>query len=208
MLTYAIGLLAQLFFSARILVQWVLSERRRQVVAPAAYWVFSLMGSVLLFVYGALRNDFSILLGQTLSYYIYIWNLKSQGHWVQIKPSVFRYALLLLPPIVATMLMGQADDFLHSLFRNEDIPLWLLLLGSVGQCIFSLRFVYQWYYSYRIGKSTLPLGFWVISLVGSSIIIIYALIRLDPILILGQSFGLFAYIRNIMLSRREKGTSV
>ena len=201
---YAIGLLAQFFFSARVAIQWIMSERQRRVVTPALYWLFSLVGAVLMIVYGLFRDDFSILLGQTLTYYIYIWNLHTQGYWAQLRPRFLRWLLALLPVVVGLLLVHDAETFLQSLFRNEDIPLWLLLMGTVGQSIFSLRFVYQWYYSYRMGESVLPIGFWIISLVGSMIIIIYGIIRLDPVLILGQSFGYVAYVRNIMLSLRER----
>lgn len=81
---YAIGFIAQGFFSARILVQWILSERARRVLSPTVYWVFSLAGSILLFVYGWLRTDFSIMLGQLISYYIYVWNLNIKGAWKRI----------------------------------------------------------------------------------------------------------------------------
>ena len=79
MWVYAIGFLAQAFFSARILIQWILSERAKRVVSPTAYWVCSLAGSYLLFVYGWLRDDFAIILGQMVSYYIYLWNLNAKG---------------------------------------------------------------------------------------------------------------------------------
>ncbi len=203
LLVFGIGMLAQAFFSARILVQWILSERSRHVVTPTAYWAFSLIGSALMFVYGICRHDFSILLGQTITYYIYIWNLHAKGHWKSIRPSLVRYLMLALPPLALFLLASNADEFLQSLFRNENIPLWLLLLGSVGQIVFALRFVYQWYYSYRRGESMLPMGFWLCSLAGASLIIIYAIIRLDPVLILGQGFGFIAYFRNIVLLRRE-----
>ena len=52
--------------------------------------------------------------------------------------------------------------------------------------------------------SALPLGFWIISLAGSSAIIAYGIFRKDPVLILGQSFGIVAYIRNLMIGVREK----
>ena len=55
----------------------------------------------------------------------------------------------------------------------------------------------------RRNESLLPLGFWLISLLGSGIIVIYGLIRVDPILILGQSVGFIAYTRNIVLYRQE-----
>ena len=83
--------------------------------------------------------------------------------------------------------------FVNQFFKNEDIPLWLLVFGSLGQIIFTLRFVYQWLYSRRKNESVLPLGFWLISLTGSLIIVAYALYRRDPVLILGQSTGLLVY---------------
>mgnify|MGYP000777505683 FL=1 len=53
-------------------------------------------------------------------------------------------------------------------------------------------------------ESVLPPGFWIISIIGSSIIVSYAIIRLDPVLILGQSMGLVAYIRNLVIGRRSR----
>lgn len=54
------------------------------------------------------------------------------------------------------------------------------------------------------GESALPVPFWVISLVGSLMIAAYGIIRLDPILILGQSTGFIVYTRNIILGKRSK----
>jgi lipid-A-disaccharide synthase-like uncharacterized protein len=93
--------------------------------------------------------------------------------------------------------------FVENFLSHPNIPLWLLIFGSMGQIIFTLRFVYQWIYSMRRNESLLPLGFWLISLIGSGIIVIYGMIRLDPILILGQSVGFIAYTRNIILYRKE-----
>lgn len=76
--------------------------------------------------------------------------------------------------------------------------------GTVHSTGFTLRFVYQWYYSYRRHVSLLPLGFWIISLIGSGTIVIYGIIRRAPVLILGQSFGLVAYVRNIVLLSRQR----
>ena len=87
---------------------------------------------------------------------------------------------------------------------NEDIPLGVLIFGSMGQIIFTLRFVYQWLYSRRKNESMLPLGFWLISLSGSLIIVAYALYRRDPVLILGQSTGLIVYCRNIYILKKSK----
>lgn len=199
---YAVGFIAQGFFSARILLQWILSERAHRVLSPNIFWVFSLMGSVLLFSYGWLRSDFSIILGQLISYYIYIWNLNIKGVWQKI-PMLIRGIVMILPIVAILMMINDAAIFIDRFLHNREVPLPLLLFGSAGQVIFTLRFVYQWYYSYRKQESILPCGFWVISLIGSAIIVSYGVFRLDPVLILGQSFGLVAYIRNIILSKNE-----
>ena len=107
--------------------------------------------------------------------------------------------------MVVLYLLKDARAFAEQFFRNDSIPLWLLIFGSLGQIVFTLRFVYQWFYSRHKDESLLPLGFWVISLVGSFIIVAYAIYRRDPVLILGQSTGFIAYSRNIYLSFSCKG---
>lgn len=200
---YATGFIAQGFFSARMLMQWILSEKRREIVSPVVYWVCSLCGSILLFIYGCLRNDFAIVLGQLISYYIYVWNLDIKGVWTRL-PLAVRVVLFALPVGAVAYLLGDAEYFIRTFFHNPSIPFLLLLYGSAGQIIFTLRFIYQWYYSYRRHRSILPVGFWIISLVGSAIIVSYAVYRRDPVLILGQSIGFITYSRNIMIGIRSK----
>ena len=202
MWVYAIGFLAQAFFSARILIQWILSERAKRVVSPTAYWVCSLAGSYLLFVYGWLRDDFAIILGQMVSYYIYLWNLNAKGIWPRLS-AILRTVLLFTPVAALAGIARNAAHFFDTFMQNESVPLWLLLFGSAGQLIFSLRFVYQLYYSARRPESVLPSGFWGLSLLGSSMIVIYGAIRLDPVLILGQSVGFVAYTRNLLIGRKN-----
>lgn len=200
---YAIGFLAQGFFSARMLVQWFLSERAKKVVSPNLYWIFSLAGSILLFLYGWLRDDFAIIFGQLISYYIYIWNLNIKGLWHKL-PLLMRGIIFFLPVIAVALLFSDIDDFVLRFLHNSAISPWLLLWGSAGQVIFTLRFIYQWYYSYRRHESILPVGFWWISLTGCFIIVSYGIFRLDPVLILGQSVGFFTYSRNIVLYHTNK----
>jgi len=202
MIVFVIGFISQVLFFTRTLFQWVQSERARKVVSPTIYWVLSIVASYLFFIYGWLRNDFSILLGQLISYYIYIWNLNENGVWEKI--NLFIKVVLVLTPFLAIgFVLKNGNYFVDNFLTNKSIPLWLLIFGSLGQVIFTLRFVYQWIYSMRRNQSLLPVGFWIISLVGSGIIAIYGLIRLDPILILGQSVGFIAYTRNIALYRKE-----
>lgn len=199
---YTIGFVSQLFFSARTLVQWILSEKSRKVVSPSIFWMLSLIGSVLLFCYGWLRNDFSIILGQLISYYIYIWNLNIKGVWKHI-PDILRIILAMLPFVAIVHIMLNTSDFASQFFSHEDIPLWLLVYGCIGQVTFTCRFIYQWYYSKMRHQSILPVGFWVISLIGCAIIISYGVIRLDPVIIIGQFFGLIVYSRNIIIWKHQ-----
>ena len=202
-LVFALGFLAQIFFSLRTLLQWWKSEKSRRVESPAGYWILSVMGAYMMFVYGVMRDDFSIILGQLISYYVYLWNLGAKGIWNRIS-AVLRILLLLTPAAAVLILLRNAAAFFHSFFLNDDIPFWLVIFGSAGQIIFTLRFVYQYFYSQRKHQSALPAGFWVISLIGSGAIIAYGLFRRDPVLILGQSFGFVAYIRNLMIGFKER----
>lgn len=199
----AIGFLAQVFFSARIIVQWIMSERAHRVLSPSAFWVFSIAGSYLLFIYGWLRSDFAIILGQFVSYFIYLWNLRAKGIWATL-PLWLKGVLLFTPLFVVVMVGVDAWGFVTRFFCNEGVPLWMLLFGSAGQVLFTLRFVVQWLHSRALGESQLPASFWIISLVGSLIIVSYGIMRQDLVLIVGQSFGLVAYVRNLCIIREQR----
>lgn len=198
-----IGFAAQGFFSARILVQWIMSEKARRSLSPSLFWVFSLCGAYLFCLYGWLRHDFAIVLGQFISYFIYLWNLNIKGVWKRWH-LVARIILVLTPFVAIGLVAGHAGEFVEGFIRNEKVPLWLLLFGSAGQVLFTLRFIYQWLYSRRAGESRLPAGFWALSLAGSLSIVSYGIIRHDIVLIIGQSFGLVSYIRNLVLIINER----
>jgi lipid-A-disaccharide synthase-like uncharacterized protein len=75
-------------------------------------------------------------------------------------------------------------------------------IGFVGQGLFFGRWLLQWFVSERKAESQIPLAFWYMSLIGSVIVLAYAIHRLDPVFIAGQSVGTLVYIRNIMLVQR------
>ena len=204
---FAIGFLAQIFFSLRTLLQWFKSEKAKEIVSPSSYWILSVLGAYIMFFYGVMRDDFSIILGQLISYYIYLWNLNAKGLWKRFN-GFLKFVLLGTPVVAVGLLMHNAQIFIESFFFNEEIPFWLIVFGSAGQIIFTLHFIYQWGYSKRKGESVLPVGFWIISLVGSGVIIAYGIFRADPVLILGQSFGFIAYIRNLMLGCKHKSKTI
>lgn len=201
-LVYAIGFLAQILFSGRLLSQWILSEKQKKVVTPSLFWKLSLLASFILFIYGWLRHDFAIMLGQILTYYIYIRNLQLQGEWKKW-PSLIRAMLWIFPVLIVIYSYNNNQYDISNLFKNDAIPLWLLLLGSIAQVIFTTRFIVQWLHSEKNKTSSLPFSFWLLSLIGSTLILVYAIIRKDPVLFVGHIFGAFVYSRNIFLSKKK-----
>ncbi|MEJ2152407.1 MAG: lipid-A-disaccharide synthase N-terminal domain-containing protein [Gemmatimonadota bacterium] len=79
-----------------------------------------------------------------------------------------------------------------------------IAIGLAGQGCFFLRFLVQWVASERVGRSVIPRAFWYFSIMGSVVILSYAIWREDPVFIVGQSTGLFIYIRNLVLIQREE----
>lgn len=201
-LIYGLGFLAQLLFSGRMILQWILSEKSKKIITPVLFWQISLLASFLLFLYGYLRDDFAIMMGQALTYFIYIRNLQLQGEWLKL-PKIFRIFLWIFPVVI--VVYGFNNDVYNArkLFHNDEIPFWLLILGSFAQLIFTLRFVYQWVYSEKKRISSLPMGFWFLSLAGSTLILVYGAFRRDPVLLLGHGIGVVMYIRNMFILKNE-----
>ena len=87
-------------------------------------------------------------------------------------------------------------DYINSLSFVEII---FLVIGFVGQGLFASRFIVQWIYSEKKGESAIPIIFWYLSIVGGIGLLTYAIFRKDPVIICGQLFGIFIYLRNLIL---------
>lgn len=83
------------------------------------------------------------------------------------------------------------------------LDFWIIF-GFIGQFLFFMRFVVQWLVSEKKGESVIPNAFWYFSIVGSVIVLAYAIHRLDPVFIIGQSVASLVYIRNLMLIYKKK----
>lgn len=201
-LILSLGIVAQLLFMSRMLSQWMLSEKKRQVVTPHLFWQLSFLASFLMFMYGWLRQDFAIMFGQILTYFIYIRNMQLQGDWKKLYRPL-RYFLYIFPFLIFIYSYNNGLPDRELLFRAA-MPKGLLVFGLAAQLIFILRFVYQWIKSEKNKFSYLPLGFWVLSLCGSLLILTYGILRVDYVLIAGHSFGMITYMRNIYLLSLQK----
>ncbi len=81
---------------------------------------------------------------------------------------------------------------------------WWVLLGLVAQSLFTMRFLVQWLASERAGHSIIPLAFWLFSIGGGLLLLVYALYRRDVVFIAGQAFGVFVYLRNLQFVLRDR----
>ena len=196
---FGLGFFAQGLFSARLLVQWFLSEKAKKVVSPDLFWQLSLVASFLLLVYGILRKDLVIVGGQVVSFYIYLRNLQLKNVW-QSFPGWLRILSLSAPVLAILFLFFTPNEYnIQDMMNNPLITAQLYTVGAIGQFIFTFRFVYQLIYSEKRHESMLPPMFWLISITGALIIISYAIVRRDPVIILGQMFGTLIYSRNLIL---------
>lgn len=90
------------------------------------------------------------------------------------------------------------------------IPLVWLIVGFTGQALFSGRFLIQWIVSERAKRSMVPTAFWLFSIGGGAVMLVYAIYREDPVFICGQAAGLLIYARNlwfIMKNARDKSAN-
>ncbi|MDT0650092.1 lipid-A-disaccharide synthase N-terminal domain-containing protein [Autumnicola edwardsiae] len=200
---FSIGFLAQMLFSARLITQWFLSEKSKKVETPVLFWKLSLLASVLLFAYGYLREDLAIMLGQFLIYGVYWRNLKIQGEWKN-RNIFFKAFVVIFPILILAYIIFFGRLNWEDLIEGERLAPWLIGLGIFGQLVYTARFFYQWYYAERNQVSSLPQGFWILSLIGSSLLLAYGILRYDPVLISAHFFGGLIYMRDIYLSRNTE----
>ena len=90
------------------------------------------------------------------------------------------------------------------LFNLNKIELIFLVIGFTGQGLFASRFIVQWIYSEKKGVSSIPIIFWYLSIFGGLGLLTYAIYRKDPVIISGQLFGIFIYLRNLILIYKKK----
>ena len=97
------------------------------------------------------------------------------------------------------------SHFLQNLWANlaGEITFWTIF-GLIANLMFASRFIVQWYVSEKLKKSVIPVQFWWLSIVGSVMMLIYAIYIGKIPLILGFLFPSVIYVRNLMLIRKHK----
>lgn len=200
------GWAGQAVFTWRILEQWWSSEKAKRSVIPSAFWAWSLAGSALLLVYAFHRRDPVFVLGTLVNGCIYLRNL------VIARRGPFRAAAgtgrrAMWPVVAALALFAvitvEAIGPDHGLVRFDHALPWLVV-GFVGQVLWSGRFVVQWLVSERRGESVLPAAFFAMSLAGALLLFVYAILRRDWVNMAAYGPNFIPYARNLILIRRER----
>ena len=180
-----------------------MSEKSKEIETPVMFWILSLLGSILLFTYGYLREDFAIMFGQVLIYGIYWRNLQLQGKWKE-QNILFKILIIIFPIGFAAYIFFFGSLTWEQVFKAENIAGWLIALGIFGQLVYTSRFFYQWYYSEKHNESSLPMGFWILSLSGSALLFTYGIFRSDPVLMAAHFFGGIIYLRDMYILKKSE----
>lgn len=95
----------------------------------------------------------------------------------------------------------------HIMDILQSVDTWVII-GFVGQFMFTMRFLVQWVESEKVQRSVIPTSFWVFSILGGSIVLAYAVHKQDPVFIVGQGVGLLIYFRNLyFVVKNHRATS-
>ncbi len=187
------GLVGNALFTARSLVQWISSERMRRSVVPRTFWWLSCIAVCVLITYAYARRDLPMVLGLSATLLPYVRNLRLQygapGARSPLRVGVVAALFCLLP---LTVLAGS---------QVASGPVFAL--GLAGNALFHSRFFLQWFQSEVRGESVLTISFWYLSLVGTSLLFVYSLLRADPVFVLSTGFAIVPISRNIVLIHRR-----
>jgi lipid-A-disaccharide synthase-like uncharacterized protein len=201
---YGLGFFSQFLFGIRMIIQWYLSEKEGRIVSPIIFWQLSIVAGFLFILYGIFRNDFVIILGQSLAYVISLRNLHLEGAWKSMQLP-FRIAAIFIPLVTLGWLVMQSTG-VNAEVHWTDLLRPVFLTGAIGQLVLNGRFLYQWYYAEKTKTADLPLGFWLMTAIGSILTVIYSLIDFEPVLLSAQGLGLIAAVRNIQLHYKAKAS--
>jgi lipid-A-disaccharide synthase-like uncharacterized protein len=95
----------------------------------------------------------------------------------------------------------EVGNFFRETFIDK-FDFWLVF-GLVAQLLFAGRFLVQWISSERAGRSVIPYAFWIFSMGGGLMTLLYGIVKREPVIIFGQGVATLIYVRNMVLIHRE-----
>jgi lipid-A-disaccharide synthase-like uncharacterized protein len=84
---------------------------------------------------------------------------------------------------------------------QDPTSIAFFIVGMVGEFVFLMRFVVQWIASERVKRTVVPMVFWHLSLVGTFLVLAYAVYQMDPVFMLAYSLNMVIYVRNLSIAR-------
>ncbi len=209
-LLYPLGFIASFFFFARMILQWVASEKRGHSHTPRLFWYLSLCGNALMALHTLVQIQFPICLMQA-SNGVIAWRHLRPRHplWHVVCALILSCALICglfflqgfwngSQEWIRTPVMPWAQS------NHTEVSVLWPVIGYTGTSLFGMRFFLQWWYIER--KKALDLGplFWWASLIGTVMALSYFIRISDWVNILGYGTGIIPYARNLVLLRRRQ----
>ncbi|NGX41946.1 MAG: hypothetical protein K940chlam7_00220 [Chlamydiae bacterium] len=217
LLYYPLGLLPPIFFTLRVLIQWIQSERHRRSYVGRTFWRLSLAGNLLLILHYFVQVQFPFALLQVGNAVI-SWrnlNLMNSKNPCSTKRTVAvllaSFALMTVAFLAQSHYIIGKVDWIRTPTKVFDAAtlhhsLGWHILGTIGVALFSFRFWIQWWQAETSKRSVLSKNFWWFSIIGSVIALVYFVRIHDNVSILTYGCGLIPYFRNLFLMKQKPVT--
>jgi lipid-A-disaccharide synthase-like uncharacterized protein len=221
---YPLGFIASFSFGARFILQWILSEKKRESHINSYFWTFSLIGNILMAIHTFIQVQYPFCVIQSCNAVLSWRNLelmknKNCGSAPVLDRRGLRSTLLILALaifiptfsfVIEGFILYDTIDWVRtptlpwSNAEGIPLPLGWHILGFVGAALFAFRFWMQWWCAEKHQIGYLGQSFWWFSIVGASLALIYFIHLQDWVNIIGYGLGIVPYIRNIMLLNQNK----
>lgn len=206
---YPLGVLPLIFFSARFLIQWLVSEWKGRSVVPKSFWILSLAGHTLMVLHTLVQLQFHVCITQACSGVISWRNLNLMGSEKRRVATKTAIAIMAGAMVLVTAYFYWEGEWFRAPqmpggFTSVQLTWGWHLFGTIGIFLFGARFWIQWWQAETMQESRLTHSFWWISLVGNTMTLIYFVILMDPINCLGPIFAMVPYARNLVLLRKGR----
>jgi len=210
-LLYSFGYLSSVAFTARFLLQWLVSEKQGKSVVPRAFWQISILGNLLLCIHAWVQLQFHVCIISACNGVIAWRNLNlmlSKEKQYALSTAIGTMAITWIGIILAFYAVSPEGQWFRvpMTFWKEPLqdphPIWHGL-GTVGLALFSSRFWVQWWHAEKHHQSELNPLFWWLSLFGGILCLAYFIHIGDLVNALGPAFGTIPYLRNLVLIYRK-----
>lgn len=211
---YPLGFLASIAFTSRFLLQWIASEMKGESHVIKSFWVLSIAGNLMLFTHGWIQLQIHVCLIQGCQALLAWRNLDlMRGEEARATQKGVIIALCAVCAAVILSFALQIGSESFEWFRSPVTPwyhakkklgiVWHIV-GTLGMVLFSSRFFVQWWHAEKQRASLLNRQFWILSLLGAVLMIVYFAKMRDFVNLIGPCFGLIPYFRNLMLLRQKE----